>query len=293
MLDFTADLKPAGFDPANPQVGIYYDVPNDVYHSATSAISNSMLSMIHETVSAYQWVQQAPVDTDKLKVFELGTALHAYVTERKRFNDEYKIMPTYNLRTNKGKQDKLAFEQANKDSFIITNDDLKLIQTLDASLRADPRIGMWLGFKGKPEVVVVVEDEATGLKLRIRTDWLIETDEVIICLDLKTTENITKFRRDFFELRYDVQEAFYRNALEKHFGLPVLFLFGVVSKSVNCGRYEVACERTDEADLIIANQIYRNDLNKLAQAIANDDWIEYTTVSRTQKQREYFYEQLS
>jgi len=294
MIDFTnefAGVSPA-FDPADPCDGIYYDVPNEVYHSAVSAISNSMLAMINRSVSAYQWMQGAPVNKDKLKAFELGTALHAAVLEPKRFRDEYVLMPPFNMRTNKGKQDSLDFAKANSDRFIISDSDARHIQLMRDSIMADPRLSLWLSMDGKPEAVVVVTDKVTGLKLRIRCDWLVDAGDVVVCLDLKSTDSMDKFRRDFFDLRYDVQDAFYTNVLEQHFGKPVLFLFGVVSKSVDCGRYPVACERLDDADRAIANEIYRADLNKLSNAIESNDWVEYTSMRRTERQREYMYEQL-
>lgn len=295
--DFTSELEAARvespkFDPENPIPGIYYDVPNEVYHSCRKAISNSMLSEIHDSVSNYARNLTSPVNEEKLRAFEIGTAVHALLLEPERFKEDYAIPPNYNLRTNKGKDDLDAWKARNAGKYMLTYPEYEHVQYMRDSMLADPRISLWLQADGKPEVVIVARDPETGLLLKIRTDWLVETDDVVVCLDIKTTETITKFRKDFFTLRYDVQDAFYTNVLTLHFNKPVLFLFGVVSKSVSVGRYPVAVENMAQEDRIIASEIYRRDLNKLAQAIKNNDWIEYTTIERSMKQREHYYEQL-
>lgn len=295
--DFEKDLlavrdEPLQFDPENPKEGIYFDVPNEVYHSCKKAISNSMLSAIHESVSNYKRNLTAPVNEDKLKTFEIGTAVHAIVLEPERFEKEYAVAPNFNLRTTKGKENLQLWQEANAGKYQISNRDYEQICYMRDSILADPRMSLWLSMDGKAEAVIIVRDPETGLLLKIRTDWLVETDDVIVCLDLKTTETIAKFRKDFFNLRYDVQDAFYTNVMTLHFNKPVLFLFGVVSKSVEVGRYPVAVENMADIDRVIASEIYRKDLNKIAEAIKNNDWIEYTEIKRSDKQREYYYEQL-
>lgn len=294
MLDFTGEFEKPGFNPVDPKPGFYLDVPNDVYHSATKAISNSILGMCSDSVSRYKWVQDSPVDESKLETFDFGSAVHCLALEPERFHDEYAVMPAFNLRTNKGKKDKEDWLEYNSGKYILTADEYLKADLMCRSLMADPRFRVYREIKtGVAESVIVWRDEETGLLMRIRPDWLVELPDAVVCVDVKTTESLPKFRREFFNLRYDVQDAMYRDGIQKHFGKPVLFLFAAVSKTIELGRYPVTVDHIDPADRDIAYSIYRNDLKKVASAIERNDWIEYGTVRRTNKQREYHYEQQS
>lgn len=292
MSEFTEKPEVQGFDPDNPQPGFYLDVDNDIYHSATKAISNSILGMCHESVSRYPWVQTCPVDTSKLETFDFGSAVHCLVLEPERFKEEYAIMPQFNLRTNAGKEKRDSWLAYHSNKYHLTAEEYAKAELMKASLMSDPRFSAYINdARGVAESVIVWRDEETGLLLRIRPDWLVELDDMVICLDLKTTESLTKFRRDFYSLRYDIQDCMYRDGIEKHFGKPVLFLFGAVSKTIELGRYPVLVDHVEQVDRDLSYSIYRSDLNKVAQAIKSDNWIEYGTIRRTNKQREYLYEQ--
>ena len=128
-----------GFDPDNLECGFYLDVPNDVYHSATKAISNSILGMCKDSVSAYQWVQKAPVDKSKLETFDFGSAVHSLTLEPNNFEKEFAVMPKFNLRTNKGKEEASAWRTQNADKYHLTTDEYFKACLMRDSLMADPR----------------------------------------------------------------------------------------------------------------------------------------------------------
>lgn len=298
MLDMTNDFgvaapAPQVFDPDNPVPGIYYDVPNELYHSCTKAVSNSMLTQAHDSVSNFAWLKKAPVDIEKLKAFDFGTAVHAMFLEPERYEQEYAVMPGYNMRTNKGKENADAWRKANSDACQIDQADADKVAMMCKSLWADPRASLWRGMPGHAEVVIIWRDERTGLLCKMRADWLVELDDRVIIMDLKSTESMDKYRKDFFKLRYDIQSAFYRTGAEAYFGKSCVFIFAAVSKSVEIGRYPVSVGAVDDADHDIAMEVMRRDMDKLKHAIESDEWIEYDKLERTNSQREYMHEKLS
>ncbi|ENU3886814.1 RecE family exodeoxyribonuclease, partial [Salmonella enterica subsp. enterica serovar Cerro] len=88
--------------PDDIQPGIYYDIPNEAYH-AGPGVSKSQLDDIADTPAIYLWRKNAPVDTEKTKSLDTGTAFHCRVLEPEEFSKRFIIAPEFNRRTSAGK----------------------------------------------------------------------------------------------------------------------------------------------------------------------------------------------
>lgn len=88
--------------------GIYFDISNEDYH-AGDGVSKSQLDMVALSPALLQWQKSAPVDTEKLKALDMGTALHCLLLEPEEFDKRFIVAPQFNLRTNQGKADQEAF----------------------------------------------------------------------------------------------------------------------------------------------------------------------------------------
>ncbi|ELV9134915.1 PD-(D/E)XK nuclease-like domain-containing protein, partial [Salmonella enterica subsp. enterica serovar Cerro] len=84
--------------PDDIQPGIYYDIPNEAYH-AGPGVSKSQLDDIADTPAIYLWRKNAPVDTEKTKSLDTGTAFHCRVLEPEEFSKRFIIAPEFNRRT--------------------------------------------------------------------------------------------------------------------------------------------------------------------------------------------------
>ncbi|EPT1579767.1 RecE family exodeoxyribonuclease, partial [Salmonella enterica subsp. enterica serovar Cerro] len=74
--------------PDDIQPGIYYDIPNEAYH-AGPGVSKSQLDDIADTPAIYLWRKNAPVDTEKTKSLDTGTAFHCRVLEPEEFSKRF------------------------------------------------------------------------------------------------------------------------------------------------------------------------------------------------------------
>lgn len=83
--------------------GIYFDISNEDYH-AGNGVSKSQLDMVALSPALLQWQKSAPVDTEKLKALDMGTALHCLLLEPEEFDKRFIVAPTFNRRTNQGKR---------------------------------------------------------------------------------------------------------------------------------------------------------------------------------------------
>lgn len=83
------------------------------------------------------------------------------------------------------------------------DDAMRATQTVRDEDQADLAIQ-----NGLPEVTIIARCPQTGLMLKVKFDWLRFDDEAV---DLKTTLSTdpSKFRRQFMDLKYDIQQAFY------------------------------------------------------------------------------------
>lgn len=253
--------------PEKPEPGFYTDVPNSEYHRA-NCITKSKLDTASKSVSLVKHAIEAPIDDTKGTAFDFGSAAHTLILEPHKFDEEYAVLPDYNLRTNKGKEDRDAFMAANQGKTVISLEEKRKIDLMVGSVMAHPVASHWLKQDGWAESVVVVGDK------QCRPDWLVDAGKFMVCMDLKTTEDMSKFDREFKRYRYHVQDPFYSDIIEAHFKKPCIFFFCVVSKTISGRIYPVDCVDISAEDREIGRQIYLNDYQRLRAAMDANDWIE-------------------
>lgn len=179
--------------PDDIQPGIYYDIPNEAYH-AGPGVSKSQLDDIADTPAIYLWRKNAPVDTEKTKSLDTGTAFHCRVLEPEEFSKRFIIAPEFNRRTSAGKEEEKTFleECARTGRTVLTAEEGRKIELMYQSVMALP-LGQWLvESAGYAESSVYWEDPETGILCRCRPDKIIPEFHWI--MDVKTTADIQRFR---------------------------------------------------------------------------------------------------
>ncbi|ELS0500300.1 PD-(D/E)XK nuclease-like domain-containing protein, partial [Salmonella enterica subsp. enterica serovar Cerro] len=178
--------------PDDIQPGIYYDIPNEAYH-AGPGVSKSQLDDIADTPAIYLWRKNAPVDTEKTKSLDTGTAFHCRVLEPEEFSKRFIIAPEFNRRTSAGKEEEKTFleECARTGRTVLTAEEGRKIELMYQSVMALP-LGQWLVESGGyAESSVYWEDPETGILCRCRPDKIIPEFHWI--MDVKTTADIQRF----------------------------------------------------------------------------------------------------
>ncbi|EID8595579.1 PD-(D/E)XK nuclease-like domain-containing protein, partial [Salmonella enterica] len=177
--------------PDDIQPGIYYDIPNEAYH-AGPGVSKSQLDDIADTPAIYLWRKNAPVDTEKTKSLDTGTAFHCRVLEPEEFSKRFIIAPEFNRRTSAGKEEEKTFleECARTGRTVLTAEEGRKIELMYQSVMALP-LGQWLvESAGYAESSVYWEDPETGILCRCRPDKIIPEFHWI--MDVKTTADIQR-----------------------------------------------------------------------------------------------------
>ncbi|EDY25218.1 TPA: RecE family exodeoxyribonuclease [Salmonella enterica subsp. enterica serovar Saintpaul] len=264
--------------PDDIQPGIYYDIPNEAYH-AGPGVSKSQLDDIADTPAIYLWRKNAPVDTEKTKSLDTGTAFHCRVLEPEEFSKRFIIAPEFNRRTSAGKEEEKTFleECTRTGRTVLTAEEGRKIELMYQSVMALP-LGQWLvESAGYAESSVYWEDPETGILCRCRPDKIIPEFHWI--MDVKTTADIQRFRTAYYDYRYHVQDAFYSDGYRAQFGEIPTFVFLVASTTAECGRYPVEIFMMGEDAKLAGQREYRRNLQTLAECLNNDEWPAIKTLS--------------
>ncbi len=264
--------------PDDIQPGIYYDIPNEAYH-AGPGVSKSQLDDIADTPAIYLWRKNAPVDTEKTKSLDTGTAFHCRVLEPEEFSKRFIIAPEFNRRTSAGKEEEKTFleECTRTGRTVLTAEEGRKIELMYQSVMALP-LGQWLvESAGYAESSVYWEDPETGILCRCRPDKIIPEFHWI--MDVKTTADIQRFRTAYYDYRYHVQDAFYSDGYRAQFGEIPTFVFLVASTTAECGRYPVEIFMMGEDAKLAGQREYRRNLQTLAECLSNDEWPAIKTLS--------------
>lgn len=264
--------------PDDIQPGIYYDIPNEAYH-AGPGVSKSQLDDIADTPAIYLWRKNAPVDTEKTKSLDTGTAFHCRILEPEEFSKRFIIAPEFNRRTSAGKEEEKTFleECARTGRTVLTAEEGRKIELMYQSVMALP-LGQWLvESAGYAESSVYWEDPETGILCRCRPDKIIPEFHWI--MDVKTTADIQRFRTAYYDYRYHVQDAFYSDGYRAQFGEIPTFVFLVASTTAECGRYPVEIFMMGEDAKLAGQREYRRNLQTLAECLNNDEWPAIKTLS--------------
>ena len=176
------------------------------------------------------------------------------------------------MRTKEGK----AFLAEHKGKIILNSSDAYSLDQMMLSLREHPfSAGLVNGdLKGKAEQSFFCTDKETGLELKARPDFIL--DDLSLILDLKTTIDASPkgFQRSVALYRYFVQASHYLDVVEMSTGTrPQGFLFVAVEKQ---RPFSTAVYLADQAMIDLGKQHAREDLNNIAQWIADNKFPGYS-----------------
>ncbi|WP_068445131.1 PD-(D/E)XK nuclease-like domain-containing protein [Providencia heimbachae] len=259
--------------------GIYYDISNEDYHHGLG-VSKSQLDDIARSPAFYKWKKNAPLDTEKLKALDMGTALHCLLLEPDEFKDRFIEAPEFNRRTTQGKQDEKDFlkECENTGKIIMEYEQHRKLKIMRESALAHLAARYFLEADGHCEASIYWTDSDTEELCRIRPDKILAQQPVII--DVKKVADMSRFDRHIEEFRYHVQNAMYQEGYLRHFGESPVFLFIAVSETIDCARYPVHVYELDSSDIDVGFNLFKQNLQEFHECRINDDWGGIEPISR-------------
>jgi hypothetical protein len=181
-------------------------IPNQMYR-AYDAINASLLKSV---LSHSYWKAKIPLKPSA--AMQLGTHIHCAVLEPEVFANTYtRLSDDINLRTNAGKAEKAEAEK--NGGVALRGDEYDMIVGIAEQMQTYPEIRQYFNEDTIYEVSMTFEmDEYPGLEFKSQIDLYDPRSGVL--LDLKTTADITRAERQFFDLHYALQLRFYQRALK-------------------------------------------------------------------------------
>lgn len=261
---------------AIPETGIVHGLSNDDYHRHP-ARSKSQLSDFLVCPANYWMLHEAPDRPirEETPSMRTGTLVHTLTLEPDTFDHRYAVGPDAARNTKEWKSWE-ALQMPGKT--LIKPDEYNAALAMANSLRSHTEIADLLA-AGVPEASAFWKDDETGLALRCRPDWLHETGDGWIILDVKTTSDRVSaeaFGRTCASYGYGLQAAMYAEGVAKATGKPVVaFVFGVVSTSYP---YLSSCCMLDDDSIAASERLYRRTVRAFADAKAKNEWPGYRGV---------------
>lgn len=255
--------------------GIYTDLDELDYHAEPS-LSVSGAKKILDCPARYRWERDNPPRKD---TFDFGHAAHAKVLG---VGLEIVTCPTDLLASNGAASTKAAKEwiaQARADGKIVMKaEDLAVIDAMAAKVEEHADAAALLA-EGEPETSFCWRDEATGLLLRGRADWITTYGDVPVVVDYKTTTdaNPDAFRWEAGRFGYHMQDAWYREGLDHLTGEAHGFVFIVQEKTAP---YLVSVVELDDDARDVGAQRNAVARRLFQHCTATDTWPAYPGIAR-------------
>ena len=193
--------------------GVHRGVPDDVYHADPALSSTGARRLLPPSCPAKFRYEQDHSRPPK-KVFDFGHVAHTLVLGR---GETIEVVDAGDWRTKAAKEQR---DEARKQGKVpILAHDYETCEEMAAAIRAhDVAAALLNPEHGEPEVTIVWDDPATGVRCRARLDWLPDpTGRRMIFPDYKTCpsaapDDITRAVANF---SYHQQEDWYTDAVQQ------------------------------------------------------------------------------
>lgn len=250
-------------------------VPNmDIkeYHAMTDYVSSTHIKLLAKKTPAHlKFMLDGKKVFKSTKSIKIGADSHDLLSSPLEFMKNIIEIPQ-DLSRNSNVFKEMKAANPNKNLF--KPSETKVLTDMNAQLLSEPSVVSLLSsVTGKAEVSCFFQDPETGLKCKIRPDFL---PGMFIVTDYKTTRDASEepFRRDCFKLGYDIQAAFYTWGMEILTGQKHAFWF-VAQETEE--PYLPAIYPADTEMIECGMEKVRKYLNTIAECKESGIWQGYIT----------------
>lgn len=255
-----------------PNDGFYSRVPDQVYHSDPNSLSSSGARLLMPpSCPALFWAnQQEPLNPKPQ--YDFGHAAHKMVlgegSQLTRVNFD-------NWRTGEAQKQRNHAWLHGKAPLLAR--DIETAMVMAGRVHAHPIAGRLLQ-RGTAEMSGYWHDDDTGIRLRLRTDWLTDPGSAggrIIAVDYKTSTsaNPAAFAKAAADYGYHCQQAFYEDGLREVGVGDVGFVFIVQQKTPP---YLVSVVQLDPEAVALGRRLNRRAIETFARCRENNVWPGYS-----------------
>ncbi|MFF0777041.1 PD-(D/E)XK nuclease-like domain-containing protein [Streptomyces sp. NPDC003720] len=246
-------------------------LPADDYHADRTSISSTGLRALLPPGCPAQFHYDREHPQAPKREFDLGTAVH---TELLGIGDELTVIDfdTYQTKAAQTARD----EARAKGQVPLLPKEWAQVQAMAAAVRQHPQAGPLFAGPGIAERSIYWTDPATGVRCRIRPDWLKELPGLALAADLKTTKDASPqaVQRAMRDYSYHQQDALYVDgiwaALQPE---DVRFVFAFVSKTPP---HLITVRELPQQDRDIGRARNERALRIYADCTASGEWPDWT-----------------
>lgn len=245
----------------SPEIGVYENVPANVYHSWSCANVSSLKAMAETSPHhmMYDRLHPEPMPefppTAKGAALDIGTAWHIACLQPDEYAQQIVDLPALDFRKKSDLEWFAAEKEKRKGKTLLRQDSAEIVHSMADAFRKDATAKSLLDVSGRVELSVVwITKTATGrdIKVKIRIDKLCDGRDggPVLLVDLKSSNDASRkgFQRQIFDCRYHWQAGLYV-AICKECELlpsPEGFVFAVQEKNRD---FPVACYGLDDTSI--------------------------------------------
>ena len=220
------------------------------------------------------------VERETKTAMSFGTLAHTLFLEPEQFEHEFIIAPKFDRRTKVGKEEALAWEQANQGKILVDAEQVEGAKRIVANLQKLSSYADMQNNYGMPEASIFFTDPIYGLELRIRPDWHIAPCKAFpngLILDLKTTTDARAhaFSKKCSDFGYDLSAVMYREGFQQYYQTenkpPFILLVAESSIPHNVKQYKAA-----DLFLSVGESRYNKSKELLAESLLINEWDGYS-----------------
>ena len=237
---------------------------NEEYHSDRSAVSSSSLKLVIEkSPKTFLLSHNGKLKSENKAHFRIGTAVHMAILEPALFQKSFVMQPEFSGTGSRAAKAEWIESQL-PGAVILKEDEYNDLQEIINSVLSHQDACNILK-NGKTEQTGYYRDPDTGIKCRIRPDFVHFGHLAMV--DVKTTTDVraSEFMKSIWNYRYDFQLAMYSEGFQIISGKKIQYpLILAVEKKQP---FECALYLADEKMMEKGLNDYRISLQRLKQCI--------------------------
>ncbi|WP_180023387.1 PD-(D/E)XK nuclease-like domain-containing protein [Acinetobacter sp. YH1901134] len=264
-----------------PTAQLIEKMSNDEYHSRPEFSSSQLKDILRSGAHFYSNNILKEVDRETKSAMNFGTLAHTLFLEPDKFENEFVIAPKFDRRTKAGKEEALAWEQANEGKILVDAEQVEHAKRIVANLQMLSSYADMQNNYGMAEASIFFTDPEFGLQLRVRPDYHIAPCRAFPfgwIGDLKTTTDARPhaFSKKCADFGYDLSAAMYREGFQQYYGTeqkpPFVLLTAESAIPFNVKQYNAS-----DLFLSVGETRYRRSKELLAESLLINEWDGYST----------------